>query len=332
MALDLFALEATREFGQRVAAELGLTLGDHEEREFEDGEHKARPLANVRGHDVYVIHSLYGDDRFTVNDKLIRLLFFLGALKDAGAARTTAVVPYLAYARKDRKTKLQDPVSTRYLACLFEAVGVDGILTIDVHNLAAYQNAFRIDAAHLEARVLFVERFAALDAELVAASPDVGGTKRAEAFRADLERRLGRRVTSAFMDKQRSRGVVSGEALVGDVAGRTVLLVDDLISSGTTLARCAQACLERGAEAVYAVATHGAFVADANDKLSSPAVERIVVTDTIPPVRVQHPELQNKLEVVPTAPLFAAAIRCMHEGGALEELLLLPDAPRAPDS
>lgn len=321
MELDLFALDATAELGGRIAEALDRALGAHEEREFEDGEHKARPLINVRGHDVYVVQSLYGDERGSVNDKLVRLLFFLGALKDAGAARTTAVVPYLAYARKDRRTKLRDPVTTRYVAALFEAVGVDRLLTLDVHNLAAYQNAFRIDAGHLEARVLFVERFAGMAGDVVVASPDVGGVKRAEAFRQDLERRLGRPVGHAFMEKQRSAGVVSGDTLVGEVSGRQVLVVDDLISSGTTLARCARACRTRGAEAVYAVATHGAFVADANDKLAAQALTRIVVSDTIPPLRVRNPALAAKLEIVPTAPLFAEAIRRLHQDGPLEELL-----------
>ena len=104
--LMLFALDATRTYGEAVARELGTTLAPHEEREFEDGEHKARPLLNVRGRDVYVIQSLYGDAKQSVNDKLVRLLFFLGALKDASAGRLTAIVPYLAYARKDRKIKV----------------------------------------------------------------------------------------------------------------------------------------------------------------------------------------------------------------------------------
>ena len=123
--LMLFALDATRTYGEAVAGELGITLAPHEEREFEDGEHKARPLSNVRGRDVYVVQSLYADAKQGVNDKLVRLLFFLGALKDASAARLTAIVPYLAYSRKDRKTKVRDPVTTRYVATLFEAVGTD---------------------------------------------------------------------------------------------------------------------------------------------------------------------------------------------------------------
>ena len=149
--LRLFALNATREFGERIASSLGIELGKHEEREFEDGEHKARALESVRGHDVYVVQSLYSDPHQSVNDKLIRLLFFLGSLRDAAAERTTAVLPYLCYARKDRKTKARDPVTTRYLGQLLEAVGVDRVITLDVHNLAAYQNAFRCFSEHLEA-------------------------------------------------------------------------------------------------------------------------------------------------------------------------------------
>ena len=123
--LTLFAVEGTRDYGERVAQHLELILGAHEERGFEDGEHKIRPLAEVRRQDVFVIHSLYGDAEQSPNDKLCRLLFFIGALKDAGAERVTAVVPYLCYARKDRRTQPRDPVTTKYVARLFEACGAD---------------------------------------------------------------------------------------------------------------------------------------------------------------------------------------------------------------
>lgn len=138
----LFALQSTRELGDRVAAALGVPLSPHEERGFEDGEHKVRPLVSVRGHDVFVLQSLYGDADQSPNDKLCRLLFFTGALKDAGAARVTVVAPYLCYSRKERKTKSRDPVTTRYVASLFEAVETDCVVTLDVHNVAAFQNAF----------------------------------------------------------------------------------------------------------------------------------------------------------------------------------------------
>jgi ribose-phosphate pyrophosphokinase len=319
--LSLFALNASREFGQRVAEALGIPLAEHEEREFEDGEHKARPLESVRGRDVYVVHSLYGDAAQSVNDKLVRLLFFLGALRDASAARITAVLPYLCYARKDRRTKTRDPVSTRYLATLLETVGADRVVTLDVHNLAAYENAFRVRAEHLEARRLFVDHFSALLASEDAAvvSPDVGGVKRAEAFREALERRLKRPVARAFMEKQRSAGVVSGERLVGEVAGRVVIIIDDLISSGTTLARAAAAC--GGARKIYAAASHGLFAQKAGEVLGASAIERLVVTDTVPPFRLTAGAARDKLTVLSTAPLFAEAICRMHSGGSLVELL-----------
>jgi len=239
--IAVFTLQSGREFGERVCSNLEISLGAHEERDFEDGEHKTRSLESVRGKDVFVIQSLYGDADQSVNDKLARLLFFLGSLRDASAGRLTAVIPYLCYARKDRRSKSRDPVTTRYLAELFEAMGLDRLVTLDVHNLAAFQNAFRIPTEHLEAKNLFVKYFVSLihNEEVVVVSPDVGGVKRAESFRETLSAALGRPVTSAFVEKYRSAGVVSGEAVIGDVAGRTAIVVDDLISSGTTLLRCA---------------------------------------------------------------------------------------------
>lgn len=321
--LAVFALQATRAFGDGVAAALGVPLAEHEERSFEDGEHKTRALESVRGRDVYVVQSLHGGPGEGVNDKLCRLLFFLGSLRDAAAGRVTAVVPYLCYARKDRKTKSRDPVTLRYLAGLFEAVGVDRVVTLEVHNLAAFQNAFRCATEHLEARKLFVEHFAPRlgDRELVVVSPDTGGFKRADAFREALEARLGRELPIAFMEKQRSAGVVSGETFGGDVAGRTAIVVDDLIASGTTLVRTARACIERGAEAVYAAAAHGIFVGEANRVLSDPALAGTVVTDTIPPFRLDPAVAAGRLEIVSAAPLVAEAIRRLHQGGSIVELL-----------
>ena len=319
--LSLFALNASRDFGQRVADALGQKLSRHEEREFEDGEHKARPVESVRGRDVYVVQSLYGDPAQSANDKLVRLLFFIGALRDASAARITAVLPYLCYARKDRRTKSRDPVSTRYVAAVLEAVGANHVVTLDVHNLAAYENSFRIPADHLEAKKLFVDYFGPVVGreEVAVVSPDVGGVKRAEAFREALERRLGRQVARAFMEKQRSSGVVSGDRLVGEVAGRTVIIVDDLISSGTTLARAAAAC--NGARRIYAAASHGLFAQKAGEVLAGSAIGEIVVTDTVPPFRIEASAARRKLKVVGSAPLFAEAIRRMHSGGSIVDLL-----------
>lgn len=321
--LSLFALNATRDFGEKVAQRLGVALAPHEERGFEDGEHKSRPLANVRGRDVFVVQSLYGDGEQSVSDKLCRLLFFIGALKDASAASVTAVVPYLGYARKDQKSKPRDPITTRYVASMFEAVGTDRVVTMDVHNLAAYQNAFRCRTEHLQANGLFAAHFLPMvhDQEIAVVSPDAGGIKRAERFRQRLSRALGRPVAAAFAEKHRSEGVVSGELLVGDVKDRCAIIVDDLIGSGTTIARTVQACRSRGATAVYAAASHGLFVADAQQVLADDALTGIVVTDTVPPFRLGEGKVRAKLVVLPSASVFGDAIQRIHNGGSITQLL-----------
>ena len=314
-ALAVFALGASRGFGAEVARTLGVELARHEEREFEDGEHKARSLESVRGRDAYVIHSLHGDAQQSPNDKLLRLLFFAGSLRDAGAARVTAVMPYLAYARKDRRSKPRDPVSTRYVACMFEAVGTDGVVTLDVHNLAAFENAFRCRAENLEAAGALAARLAALAGNdpVSVVSPDPGGIKRAERLRESLEALVGRPAASAFVEKHRSEGVLSGHRLVGEVAGRTALIVDDIVASGGTLARAADACLREGATRVIAAAAHGLFSGAAAHTLGASAIERIVVTDSVElPLA---PGLAPRVERVSVAPLFADAIRRL-SGGA----------------
>ncbi|OGA48208.1 MAG: ribose-phosphate pyrophosphokinase [Betaproteobacteria bacterium RIFCSPLOWO2_12_FULL_62_13] len=323
--MQLFALTESREFGQRVSAALGVPLGEHEERHFEDGEHKTRALQSVRGRDVFVIQSLYGEPGKSVNDKLCRLLFFIGALKDASAQRVTAILPYLCYARKDRKSKSRDPVTTRYVARLLEAVETDRVVTLDVHNLAAFENAFRCRIDHLEARGLFVEHFAPVigHEEVVVVSPDVGGVKRAEQFRQALSHRLGHESGSAFLEKYRSAGVVSGEAVVGDVRDKVAIIIDDLISTGGTILRAANACRQRGAKSVYAAASHGIFVGNAAQVIADAGLERLVIADTIPPFRLDAGLVQLKLTVLETAPLFAEAIRRIHSGGSIVELLAL---------
>jgi ribose-phosphate pyrophosphokinase len=320
--LMLFALDASRTYGEAVADALGIALSAHEEREFEDGEHKSRPLASVRDRDVFVLHSLYSDAGQSVNDKLARLLFFIGALRDAAAGRVTAVVPYLAYARKDRKSKTRDPVTTRYVAQLFEAVGTHCVVTLDVHNLAAFQNAFRCRTENLEAAPLLVAHLAPAigSAEVAVVSPDAGGIKRAEAFRTRLAAALGRPVAAAFAEKYRSGGALSGDALVGDVERKIAIIVDDLIAAGNTVVRAAQACRQRGATRIFAAAAHGVFAPAANAVLGASDIERIVVTDTIPALRVTDPRLATRIEQISAAALFAETIRRLHSGGSIVEL------------
>jgi ribose-phosphate pyrophosphokinase len=327
----IFALDATCDLGTAIAGALGVDLAPHEEREFEDGEHKARPLTSVRGRDVYLVQSLHGGPDASPNDKLCRLLFFAGAVRDAGAGHVTAVIPYLAYARKDRRTQTRDPITTRYVAQLIEAVGVDRVVTVDVHNLAAFENAFRRPAVHLEARPLFVGHLLPVlrDRELAVVSPDAGGAKRADRLRASLASALGAEIPLGFLEKRRSGGVVRGQdTVVGSVEGRAVLIVDDLVSTGTTLAGAAAACRAQGATTSYAVVTHGLFTGDAERVLAGAGFERLVTTNTVPPFRLRPQTVDAHLAVLDVAPLLAEAIRRLHRDEPLEDLKVfgLPQA------
>ena len=317
----LFALGASRPFGEAIAARLGLELSDHEERDFVDGEHKARPLVEVGNRDVYVIHSLAGDAAQSPNDKLVRLLFFIGALKQAGAARVTAVTPYLPYARKDRRTKPRDPISIRYVASLFEAVGTDCLLTFEVHNLAAFENAFRsCRAENLPSAGVLAEQLLPLlgDEPVVVVSPDSGGAKRANLFRSVLEKRLDRPVANALLEKHRSAGVVSGSLFAGKVEGCVAIIVDDLIASGGTIVRAARACRYGGAVKTIAAAAHGLFSDGAPELFGKEGPDLVFVCDGVDVPDVADPE---RLRIVSAAPLFADAIASLNSGEPFYELL-----------
>ncbi len=316
--MRIFALEGSEAFGRKVADTLGVTLAEHETREFDDGEHKSRPLVSVRNRDVYVIQSLYGDSMRSVDDRVCRLLFFLATVRDAGARRVCAVVPYLAYARKDRQTKQRDPVTTRHMALLLEAMGIDALMTLEVHNVVALQNAFRCRVHHLESGALFGPHVAArLGAgPIVVTSPDPGGVKRAQLFQESLEARVGRPVDFAFIEKRRSAGILSGHRVVGDVDGATVLVVDDMIATGATMLRAAGACRSAGAKEVLAIAAHGLFVGDAAPIVAHEDLSGWIVSDTVPPLRLDEHVAADHLETVSAAPLFARAIRHLHEARA----------------
>jgi len=320
--LKIFALDATQAFGAEIACAGSFTLAPHEERAFEDGEHKVRPLETVAGCDVYVVQSLHSGPKASADDKLNRLLFFIGALKDAGAARITAVTPYLCYARKDRRTKWQDPLTVRYVAALFEAVGTDAIVTMDVHNEAAFETAFRRRTVALTAAPLFVEYAMALGEErLCVVSPDAGGVKRAQLLREALENTSGREIGRGYVEKRRSAGVVSGGLLAGDVRDSTVLIVDDLVATGGTLQRAAQAARTGGAHRVIALATHGLFMTGASETLADSAIDRIAVTDIVPPFRLSGASISQKIDILGAAGLFAQAIQRLHQNLRLDDLL-----------
>ena len=312
----MFALEPSDPFAQSLAGALKVAISPHEERVFPDGERKLRPLVDPRGADAYVVHSLHGGPTDSPHDKLCRLLMFIATLKDHGAARVTAVVPYLSYARKDQQTKSHDPVGLRYVAQLFDAVGVSQLIVLEAHNVAAFQNAFRCPTVHLSAHPLFgvlAQEIAAVGS-LAVASPDPGGVKRVLLWREALEEELGRPVNFAMIDKRRSAGVLSGGQLVaGDVEDATVLLLDDLIASGETLQRSAAALRRAGAKDVLGCAARGLFVDKAPQLLAADGLSRLIVTDSVPAFRLPDGgPVRAKLHVVSAAPLFAQAIRASH--------------------
>lgn len=311
----LFAPGASRAFGERLAVALGTPLASLEEREFEGGEHRVCPVAEVRGRDVYVVQSTSGDAAASANDRLVRALFLIAALRDAGAARVTACLPYLAYQRKDRRTRPQDQVNSRYVAQLFEAVGVDHVMAMDAHNPAAFENAFRCSVELLEAAPLLADEVAARmgSQPLTVVSPDFGGAKRAQRVVDLVTQRSGQGVEFAVIEKRRDSGQVSGDMVIGPVSGRHAVLVDDLIGAGTTLLRAVKSCREAGAISVSAFATHGVFAPGAEKLLGPDGPDRLYVTDTLLPTRLQAPaDTPDKLQVLPVAEIFAAAIRRHH--------------------
>lgn len=320
----LFAMEASRTFGERLAARMGIELARHEERDFEAGEHKSRPLDPVEGRGIFVVQGLQGDAIRSANDKLIRLLFFVAALRDAGARHVTAITPYLAYARKDRRTKPRDPVNSRYVAMLFESMGADQIVPVEVHNVAAFENAFRTcRPEHVSTAALLADHFAPLiaDQPVAVVSPDAGGNKRAELFRHQLELRIGRAVGKGIMDKHRSMGEVTGSVFAGDVAGCLAIIIDDLISSGTTLVHAAEACRRAGAARVVAAATHGLFTSGAPALFGPDGPDEIVVTDTVPVPGELAALHDSRLQVVSVAGLLADVILRLHRHEPVVDLL-----------
>jgi ribose-phosphate pyrophosphokinase len=298
-----FGLGAGADLAATVAARLGVPCGRVEFREFERGEHKARALDDVETRSVFVFAALHGDTGgLTANDRLLHLWLFIGSLRDAGASDVTVVAPYLPYMRKDRRTNPRDPLNARYVAQLFEAVGADRVIVLEPHNLAAFENAFRIPTVPLPLTPLVADWLQERPAEtpLAVVSPDVGGVKRVQELRALLAAR-GRPATgTAFFEKRRSRDVMTGGTIVGEVKGRACLILDDLIASGGTLARAARACREQGATAVYAAAAHALFLPETGGRLAGAQLDRLLVSDSIP----LPEDLPGSLaiEVLPLAP------------------------------
>ncbi len=343
----LFGMEGSNRYSKKVAQFLDIPLSNHIEHYFDDKEAYIRSDVNVRGSDVYIVCSLYSDEKESVGEKLAKLLFFVGSLVDASARRITVIAPYLAYARQDRKTESRAPISIKYFAQCLEAMGVNRVLTMDVHNLSAFQNAFRIPTDNLESKNLLADFLCGVDSgidnngipqiveysipdpliemkePIVVLAPDSGGMGRAKRFRDSLEKRLKRvnGIGVVYLDKERISGKkVRGSKIVGNVNKKQVIILDDLISSGSTVSVAAKAVQKHGGKVWGVCATHGLFVGGSNKHLKN--IPRVIVTDTIRPFRIKGKKLKNRLFVIPTSRMFAQAIRRTHEeGGSISDLL-----------
>lgn len=319
--MRLFCLGSDRGLAGAAAIAAGVEIDPVEEREFADGEHKSRPLVSVRNEDVYVIARLHGHAGKVPGDLLMRLLFFVATCKENGAARVTAVAPYLPFMRKERQTKARDPVTSRYVASLFEAAGTAMVITMEVHNPAAFQNAFRCQTTHLNAHHLLARRIRELArAPIVIASPDSGGMHRANLVREAVAAESGEGVGMAMMEKHRSNDVLTGTLFAGDVRGADVFIVDDIIATGGTILRATEACRENGANRVFALATHALFAAESAVLFAEGKLDGIVVTDTAAPFDLPEAKA-GRLEVLPVGPLIGAAIARTHGGGSINRLL-----------
>ena len=318
--MQLYALDPDEPLGPTLAAALEEPLASFEERCFEDGERKLRPLHDPHGHEAVIVAALHGmgamgpamSSPTSPHDRLWRLMLLAATLRDHGAARVTAVLPYLAYARKDRRTQPWDPLSLRVLAQALESAGVAQVVAFEVHDTAAFENAFRVPVVNVQAWPVFEPlAWAQFEAGPVAvAAPDPGGVRRALALHAHLSARAMHPIGFAMVDKRRSGGVLTGGHLVaGEVEGRTVLLVDDLVATGHTLGQAAAALKRAGARGVVALAAHGLFTPGAAQALAEPALDALVVTDSVPGGRLPLGSAASaKLQVLSAAPLLAHTV------------------------
>src|SRR3569833_2319673 len=279
----IFAPTETHALGLAASERSGIALAALEEREYAGGEFKLRPLQPVRDQTAFVVQSLAETQKSPIALRLVRLLVLIHGLREAGSERVVVVIPYLAYARKDRRTKARDPVYTRYVAQQLEAAGTDRVVVLDVHNASSVDNAIRIPVAHLSAMPMMAAHFLQHlpHGKLAVASPDIGGIKRAQLFREMLERKTGKDVELVFVEKRRDGEVLSGGTVVGNPEGCAVIVLDDLCSSGTTLIKAATALKAAGAASVHTTVTHTpmedglAALADADD------IAQVVVTDSV---------------------------------------------------
>jgi ribose-phosphate pyrophosphokinase len=312
--LMLFSGRANPGLADSIARRLGVHLGPVTLKTFSNGEVYCRFEESVRGADVFIIQPTCGNPRFGVsaNDALMELLVMVDAAVGASAHRTIAVMPWYGYSRQDKKSAPREPISARLVARMLEAAGVDRVLTMDMHA-GQLQGFFHVPVDHMTTMMILSQYFSdlALSEELVVVAPDAGRVKLNKKF-AD---RLGSDL--AILDKERPRQQVAQiTSVIGDVAGKTAIIVDDIIDTAGTLRAAGEAVVRAGAARVYAAATHAVLSGPAYDNLAGSLFEEIVVTDTIP---LRHGAPPN-VRVLSCTPLLSDSIQRIFTDDSVSEV------------
>jgi ribose-phosphate pyrophosphokinase len=333
------ALFGLNENNLQLDDELQSYILPHTANKFPDGESYLKSNANVREKDVYIVTNINSDLEKDVNNKLIELMWFIGSLKDASAKRVTAIIRHLNYARQDRKTESRAPITIKYMAKTLEAVGLDRLLTMDVHNLSAFQNAFRIPVDNLDLTKLFAEYLISnnyinseynyiIKSGYTILSPDIGGTTRSSKLQRFLSKLSGVNVDLAIFDKKRIKEknssksvVVAGNGIIGDVKDKNVIIFDDLISTGSTIKLAADAVEKNGGVVIAICASHGLFTESCMENLNN-YLDKIIISDSVAKWNSSFNNYKDKIKIIDTKNLISEVIKRTHSGhGSISELL-----------
>jgi ribose-phosphate pyrophosphokinase len=305
----IFGGSGSPKLTRKICDYLGLEPGEGEVIHFSEGNLFVRVNENVRGRCVYIVQSTV----YPANDNFMELLFWIDALKRASADAVTVVMPYFSYAKGDKKDEPRVSIRARVCADAIEAAGADRVVTLDLHA-PQIQGFFRVPVDDLYALNVLCEAIERRQlSDLVVVSPDTGFAKQARKYAS----RLGASI--AIADKERTAHDERAEVLeiIGDVRGKTALIVDDFVISASTLVDAAEKLVERGAEAVYAMISHGVFSEGSMERIEGSPIRGLLVTDSI---ETQPVELSDKIEVVSVAPLFGEAIRRIHDRESISSL------------
>ncbi len=304
----VFGGNSNLELLAKVCNKLEISPGKILVSKFPDGETKVEVGENVREKDVFILQSISPPP----NDNLMELLLMIDALKRASARRVTAVIPYFGYARQDRKHKGRVPISARLVADLIEVAGADRVLAIDLHA-SQIQGFFKIPMDHFPGHIAFEEGFVEYLPDLVIVAPDAGSIQRAGPFAQKLK------VPLAIIDKRRiDERRTEVRTVIGNVRGKTVLLADDIISTGGTAVNDAEALIREGAERVILCVTHGVFSPESKEKLDDSDIEKIYVTDSVKSIFLLPNRIVCKHSV---APFLAEGIRRIHNNLSVSEII-----------